>query len=163
MALPSRDRPNNSSTYSSSYTISDENEPMDVVDEPSPATSHSQSNRGSNTSATYSPANQNDLHYQQYRPSPKNLASQMPLPHSTSASDANFFSTSDDMFQTGLYNTGTSINGDSLANGFFMGADWDMSALGTGMTPMPDSSWNQTMDVNWSWDPSSTGPQGAGR
>jgi hypothetical protein len=110
------------------------------------------------------------MQYQQYQQSPKDMTSQMPLPHTTAAStdpsanvntNTNFFSTSEDMFQTGLFNAGNSMAGDSLSNGFLMGTDWDMSALATGMPPMSEGGWNQMgmLDsLDMGWDPASVGP-----
>lgn len=85
----------------------------------------------------------------------------MPLPQTTHAqTNTNFFSTGDDIFAAGMYNAGTSISGDPMSNGFLMGNDWDMTAMGagtTGMTPMSEGSWNQVLEtMNLGWD--SLGP-----
>jgi hypothetical protein len=45
-----------------------------------------------------------------------------------------------------------------------MGTDWDMSAMGTGMTPMSEGSWNQMLDnINLGWDPAGGPTHGPGR
>ncbi|KAF2189651.1 hypothetical protein K469DRAFT_625474 [Zopfia rhizophila CBS 207.26] len=179
--LPSRDRQSDPSSYtptgialpSRGFNLNDDNE-MDTSpdasgDQPSPATTNSQSRGGSTSHTSYSPGQQqDDLQNAQYRPSPKTLSNQMPLPHSTTAnSSTNFFSSSDEMFSGPFYgNPVNSSSNDPLSNGFMMNNDWDMSAglgTGTGMTPMSEGSWNQMLEsINMGWD-SIGPPHGASR
>lgn len=166
MNLPSRDRASDDRFLSASLSLHDENE-MDVspdasVDQPSPSTSNSQSRGGSGSHSSYSPGNQQgDIQNMAFRNSPKGMAGQMPLPHTTSANaNANFFSSSEDMFPVpSLYNPPGIINGDALSNGIMMGNEWDMAGMGqgTGMTPMSEGSWNQMLEsINLGWG--SVGP-----
>jgi hypothetical protein len=162
VSVPPHGRENNTSAF----TMSDGNE-MDVSpdasgDQPSPATTNSLSRGGSTSQSSYSPGQQqDDSHSLPYRRSPKPTSNQMPLPHMTQGtpnSNANFFSTSEDMFSAALYsNPALPLQGDTFSSGFMTGNDWDMSALGAGMTPMSEGGWNQMLEnTNLGWD--SLGP-----
>lgn len=167
--LPARDRrPLNDEMRT--YTIPDNNE-MDVStdDQPSPATTNSQSQSqsrvGSTSHSSHSPAYPAELHNLQFRDSRKsNMANNiLPQPAMSTAMNPNpnaaFFSASESVFSATMYSTGSTMGGDP--NGFMMGHEWDVSAMGagaTGMTPMSEGSWNQMLEsmnmeeVNMGWD-----------
>jgi len=135
---------------------------MDISpdDNPSPATSNSrtqsQSGGGSTSHSSYSPSTHTNERLA-YRPSPR-MANQMPLSHASTPStntNSNFFTTTDDLFNANMYNTGPMNNTDSLANNFMLGNEWELGGMagGTGMTPMSDGGWNQMLDnINLGWD-----------
>ena len=161
--LPSRDKSTGPSRYTTGgqgFNLGESNEmdtsPDGTLDQPSPATTNSQSRGGSTSHTSYSPGGQ-------YRASPKNLSNQVTPSHATSSTanpDPNFFPTTDDIFSGNMYShPGAPGNSDSIGNGFIMTQDWDMSALGTGaeLPPMSEGSWNQMLEsINLGWD--SIGP-----
>ncbi|KAF2869815.1 fungal-specific transcription factor domain-containing protein [Massariosphaeria phaeospora] len=120
--------------------------PDGPADNPSPATSNSQSRGGSTSHTSYSPGQQQE--HLPYRASPKPSSSQTPLPPNA---NANMFSSSEDMFSPSLF----PATGD-----FMMDHNWEFSTMNnsTGMTPpMSDGGWNQMLEsINLGWD--SLGP-----
>jgi hypothetical protein len=151
MNLPTRGSNHPAGFTPAGFTLPDDNDmdlsPDGTGDQPSPATTHSQSRGGSTSQSSYSPsAQQNEKQNHQFRNSPKNPSNQMPLQQTTAAntnpnnhdSNANFFSSSDDMFSAALYgNQGTAtLSGDTFQHGFLMNEGWDISALNSVMTPM---------------------------
>lgn len=171
-SFPQRERSTNDQ-YTPGSNDFDGNE-MDIsvddsVDQNSPATLNSQSHGNSTSqSSSYSPnQHQEEIRNLQYRPSPKPLSGHIPLPNSASAHNNNqFFSTTEDMFPTSIYdNSAPIMNGDSLNSGFISGNDWELAGGGTGMTPMSEGNWNHllesTLGINvGGWDPLGT-PHGA--
>ncbi|KAH7114405.1 binuclear zinc transcription factor [Dendryphion nanum] len=164
--LTSREKSTNHDRFNTNnvFNLDDSNE-MDIsadgsVDQPSPATLNSQSHGGSTSQSSYSPGqHQEEIHNLQYRPSPKPMSNQVPLPHSEVAHNGNqYYSTSEEMFQTSMYsNAAPLMNNDSLNNGFLNTNDWDMTAMGTGVTPMSEGNWNQMLEnITLGWD--SLGP-----
>jgi hypothetical protein len=132
---------------------------ISVDDIPSPATSNSrtqsQSGGGSTSHSSHSPGTHPNERLA-YRPSPR-MANQIPLPHASAPStntNGNFFTTTDDLFNANMYNTGT-ITTDHLANNFMLGNEWELGgmAAASGMTPMSDGGWNQMLDsIHLTWD-----------
>jgi hypothetical protein len=131
--------------------------PDGALDQPSPATTTSQSRGGSTSHTSYSPGGK------QYGASPKNLSNQVTPSHATSSTaslDPNFPTIADEVFSSNMYiHPGAPGNSDSIGNGFIMTQDWDMSTLGTSaeLPPMSEASWNQMLEsINLGWD--SIGP-----
>lgn len=163
MQLPTRDRSVEPNRYTpggvveppAGFNLGDSNA-MDtssdgILEQPSPATTNAQSRGGSTSHTSYSPGGQQ----QAYRASPKNLANQVPLAHSTTITaitEPSF----EDMFAGNMYShPGSSTDGNSMGNGFIMTQDWDLSAMGTGaeLPPMSEGSWNQMLEsINLGWD-----------
>jgi hypothetical protein len=168
--LPSRDKSTGSSRYTPSgmamppqgFNLGESSEmdtsPDGVADQPSPATTNSQSRGGSTSHTSYSPGGQQ----QPYRTSPKNPLNQVTPSHVARSAvnpDPNFFATTDDLFSGNMYShPGAPGNGESISNGFIMTQDWDMPALAAGAElPMSEGSWNQMLEsINLGWD--SIGP-----
>jgi hypothetical protein len=164
--VPNRYTPGGIMASTQGFSVSESNEmdtsPDGGLDQPSPATTNSQSRGGSTSHTSYSPGGPQ----QQYRASPKTLSNQAPLSHATTTTanpDPNFFTTADDMFSGNMFShpgaPGPPGNGDPISNGFIMTQDWDMSAMGTNaeLPPMSEGSWNQMLEsINLGWD--SIGP-----
>jgi hypothetical protein len=170
--LPTRDRQSNPDRFpSTGFGLSDDHEMDDAgVDQPSPATTNSQSRGGStsHSSLSYSPAaaqHGGETQNLRFGTSPKNPQAQMPLPQSTAANANSTFFPADNLFPQYFHNN-QEVPGDPFSQGF-LGNEWDMSAMGTGtgagtgMTPMSEGSWNQMLEsINLGWD--SLGPPHGG-
>ncbi|KAL1607786.1 hypothetical protein SLS60_002722 [Paraconiothyrium brasiliense] len=158
-------------------TVSLDNTEMDLTpdsnaDQPSPATttsntrsqslSNSGGNPGSGSHSSYSPGQPTDQI--PYRPSPR-MTNRTP---SQSASTLNsiFYSTSNDMMNANFAYGDTTggippVGGEIDYNMGMLGNEWDMGSLagggGTGMTPMSEGAWNEMLqNMNMGWD--SVGP-----
>ncbi|KAF2272588.1 uncharacterized protein EI97DRAFT_445659 [Westerdykella ornata] len=158
MDIPQRGRQTDPTRYPALYMVPDNND-MDVStdDQPSPATSNSQSRGGSTSHTSYSPRTQNDIHSMPYRASPKRLSNTMPLAQTSAADNTTFFPANDpNLFSADLYDVSASMTADTtMSSGFVMTSEWDLSMMSTGntgMTPMSDGAWNQmleSIDLGW--------------
>jgi hypothetical protein len=140
----------------------------DGQDHPTPSTLNSQSRGASTSHTSYSPSRSfEDPKPLQYRPSPKAAGSmsqsQTAFSHTTTPnSTTNYFtSTTQDPFGTNFFGGSVPPPQTGPSNdGFLMNNDWDMpTCLGTntGMTPLPEGTWNQMLEsINMGWD--SLGP-----
>lgn len=136
-------------------------------DNPSPSTVNTQSRAGSTShSSSFSPAHPPDEMRQHFLPSPES-SSNMSQPNamtppvaSAGGTDPNFFSTTgDEMFSPSFFNQSVgAAHNDPMGTGFMIPNDWDMTTgLSSGMSPLPEGSWNQMLEnISMGWD--SIGP-----
>lgn len=159
----------------SSYAMPAENEmdlSPDTIDQPSPATSasntRSQSLSGGNASgshSSYSPGQPTDQ--MAYRPSPRIANQAIPISNPPPTLNNMFYSANNDLLNASIgYGDTTGgiphVPGDVDYNMGILGNEWGgMGSLGmgdgTGMTPMSEGAWNNMLEsMNMGWD--SVGP-----
>lgn len=149
--------------------------PDTSADQPTPSSANSQSRQGSSSNTTFTPPQQpDDSRLSRNRPSPKlpinvsetNNLNLLAAGRTSSASNNDFFSTSNDIFPSLSTNNYypdpvNPSHNDPGTGGFIMGNEWDLPpGTGTGMTPMSDGGWPSMLDsINMGWD--SLGPSHA--
>ncbi|KAG9186521.1 hypothetical protein G6011_09629 [Alternaria panax] len=122
-------------------------------DQPSPATMSTQSRGGSTSQSSYSPG-QPIEHNIPYRASPK-----MAGPPLGSSTGFPGIAASRETYPANNFGASGNTGNAAYNDGFAVGNEWEYAALnaGTGLTPMPDASWDSMLEsITMGWD--SVGP-----